>query len=268
VTILRPALLEFAEKVLGLLPVDAINTPAFDLEFSEKVDDVDNINRARILGYALTTWQGYAAAIKRFLEFCKARELSPFECTPSVFNLYLLKEAKTQKTVSFFQKFLDAWSFTARFFLCNDVTKDQAVQDIKRFVEKACPRKINKKYPFGVDEVRQLWDAIDSKRGGVNNLDQKELRSFMIAVFQHQTFCRFSDLKNIKLEDVFYDLDYFKIHVKYSKTDQGGKGQWLYLPKLSSDYRDPHALMCLYIHHLELDVHVPSPYMYLFPPLE
>lgn len=254
-------------KALGLLPGDIINTPAMDMEFSEKVEDVDNLCKARILGYSMSTWLGYANAIKNFLEFCKVRELSPFECTPSVLSLYLLKEAQKQKSVSFFQKFLDGWSFVARFFLCNDITKEACVRDVLKFVEKACPRRTNAKRPFGADEVRRLWDAIDAKKGGIQNLEAKEFRSFMMAVFQHQTYCRFSDLKSIKLQDIFYDLDYFKIHVKYSKTDQGGKGQWLYLPKLSSEYRDPHALMCLYIHHLELDTHVPSPHMYLFPPL-
>jgi len=241
------------------------NTPAFDLEFQE--GNPANICKARILGYAVGTWTGYAIAIRQFLEFCKNRELSPFECTPSILNLYLLTEVENGRSVCFFEKFLNAWSFVCRFFLCDDYTKNPTIADVKKFVEKTCPRSANKKEPFGAAEVRKLWDAIDAKKGGIQNLNMHELRTFMIAVFQHKTFCRFSEIRNIKLEDLFHDIDFFKIHLKFSKTDQGGKGQWLYLPKMSSGYRDPHMLMCLYIHHLELDKSVPSPHMYLFPPL-
>jgi len=260
-------MLEFAVKCLGLQAVDVINTPVFDQEFEVPAVDLDTLSRARILAYSTGTWIGYASAVKGFLHFCKNRELSPFECTPSVLNLYLLHEAQTGRSVSFFEKFINGWSFIARFFLCQDFTKDQAVYDVLKFVQKACPRGVNKKQPFGAAEVRTLWDKID-QNGGIEALSFKDFRTFMIAVFQHKTWCRFSELKNIRLKDVLYELDYFKIHVEYSKTDQGGKGQWLFLPKMCSGYRDPHMLMCLYVHHLELDKHVPSPHMYLFPPLQ
>ena len=71
--------------------------------------------------------------------------LSPFECTPSVLNLYLLHEAQNGKPVSFVEKFLNGCSFIWRLFLYQDFTKEQAVCDVKKFVEKACPRGCNKK---------------------------------------------------------------------------------------------------------------------------
>jgi len=237
------------------------------LEFQEAASDVDNLFRARVLAYSISTWKGYASAVKDFLKFCDFRELDPFDCTPSILNLYLLYAAQNGKSSGFFDTFLAAWSFIARFYLCTDHTKDQTVSVMKKFTEKACVKNTNKKKPFGSAEVRKIWNKIDVE-GGIGKLNFKDFRSFMLAVFQHKTFCRFSDLKNIKLEDVFHNIDYFKIHVKFTKTDQSGNGQWLYLPKQSSNYRDAHMLMCLYIHHLELEADVPSPHMYLFPPLE
>jgi hypothetical protein len=260
--------MEFGEKVLGLKPNHLVNTPAFDLEFQEAAADVDNLFKARVLAYSLTTWKNHASAIKDFLKFCESRELDPFDCTPSILNLYMLYAAQNGKTSGFVESFLAAWSFVARFFLCADHTKDPSVAVMKRFTDKACARKSNQKKPFGSEEVRKIWNKIDAEHGGVHKLKFNEFRTFMLAVFQHKTFCRFSDLQNVKLEDVFHNVDYFKIHVKYSKTDQNGKGQWLYLPKQSSTFRDAHMLMCLYIHHLELDTTVPSPHVYLFPPLE
>jgi hypothetical protein len=68
----------------------------------------------------------------------------------------------------------------------------------------------------------------------------------MISVFQHKTFCRFADLKDITLADVFHEVDYFKIHVKFTKTDQKGGGQWLYVAKDCSGYSDQISNLIFY----------------------
>jgi hypothetical protein len=254
--------------VLGLKANHIINTPAFDLEFQEAASDVDNLFRAKVLAYSVSTWKNHASAIKGFLQFCEVRELSPFECTPSIINLYMLSAAQAGKSVGVFDNFLNAWSFITRFFLCTDYTKEDSVLAMKKFTEKACNKKTNKKLPFGSAEVRKLWDKIDREKGGVDKLNLKDFRTFMLSVFQHKTFARFADVKEITLADVLHDVDFFKIHVRFTKTDQKGNGQWLYMPKESSGFRDPHMLMCLYIHHLELDTKVESPQVYLFPPLQ
>jgi len=263
----RSQFIEFGTKVLGLQANHLVNTPAFDLEFKEEPEDVDNLFKARVLAYAPSTWNSNASAIKGFLRFCESRELSPFECTPSILNLYMLKAAQSGKSVSFFDNFLKSWSFVTKFFMCTDYTHHHSVKEMKKFAQKACTRKSNQKQPFGAAEVRKIWDKIDTE-GGLEKLDFKDFRTFMMAVFQHRTFCRFSDLKNITLADVFHNVDYFKIHVKFTKTDQQGRGQWLFLPKECDVFRDSHMLMCLYVHHLDLNVDIPSPHVYLFPPLE
>ena len=50
-----------------------------------------------------------------------------------------------------------------------------------------------------------------------------------MTVFQHVSFCRFSDLRSLRLADVLHEVDYFKIHVRYSKTDQAGLGQTVFI---------------------------------------
>ena len=96
--------------------------------------------------------------------------------------------------------------------MCPDFTKDLSVGIMKKFTVKACSRKSKKKLPFGSDEVRRIWDKIDEKEV-VHAIDFKDLRTFMMAVFQHKTFCRFSDLQKVTLGDVLHDVDFFKIHV-------------------------------------------------------
>ena len=147
-------------------------------------------------------------------------------------------------------------------------TIEQEVLDVKRFMEKVCPHVSKKKAEFGSMEVRQCWDKIDSKSGGIQNLSRLELRTFVMAVFQHKTFCRFNDISKIKLEDIIYHLDYFSVRICCSKTDQGGKGQSVFLAKSASAVRDPHMLMCLYLQTMGFDEVPDGEAVYLFPPLK
>ena len=41
-----------------------------------------------------------------------------------------------------------------------------------------------------------------------------------------------------------YEVDYFKIYIKYSKTDQAGVGQTVFIPDIDSVHQDPHMMMC------------------------
>jgi hypothetical protein len=140
----RNQLLEFGEKVLRLKPNHLVNTPAFDLEFQEAAVNTDNLFRAKVLAYSISTWKGHASAIKGFLQFCEVRELNPFECTPSILSLYMLSAAQAGKTVGLIDSFLNAWSFICRFFMCTDYTKESSVAALKKFAEKACTKKSNK----------------------------------------------------------------------------------------------------------------------------
>jgi hypothetical protein len=61
----------------------------------------------------------------------------------------MLAAAQAGKPVGVFDSFLNAWSFLCRFFMCTDYTKENFVDALKRFAEKACTKKSNKKLPFG-----------------------------------------------------------------------------------------------------------------------
>ena len=182
-------------------------------------------------------------------------------------NLYLLLLAQKGKTFNTVEAFLSALSFCFKFYLVRDFVQDPMIKDMKGFVAKVCKHGNNKKEAFGSTQVRLLWNQID-KLGGLQNITLLQLRTFVMTVFQHVSFCRFSDLSALRLDDVLHAVDYFKIHIRYSKTDQAGVGQTVFIPKLESVHKDPHMLMCLYIHRLdEKRADAPGD-MYLFPPLK
>jgi len=262
----RNLFLETGEKLLGLKEEWLAATRAFadfaNLEGSAK------LLQARVLAYSASTWCRHRSSLKKFIEFCVERDLSIFSCTPYIVNLFMLAQAQNGVSFGTIQSFLDSYSFVLRFYGVCNFLDDPMVKTVLKFTEKTCERRCNAKTAFGSAEVRAIWDALDAKYGSVENLPKKELRSFMLAVFQHQTFCRFSDAEKITLSDIVHDVDYFKVTIRYSKTDQGGRGQHVYLPKSSSPFRNAHMLMCLYIEKMGFEGLAAKTDVYLFPPLK
>jgi hypothetical protein len=231
------------------------------------VEEADAITKARYLAFANNTWKRHACYIRSFLKFCAVRKLSLFDCTPSVINLFLLKESQDGKSTGVIESFLDAYSFVVKFFGMQNHADVQCVTDVKKFIEKVTVRNSRTRAAFGSAEVRLLWDRLEQKNGPIENWSKIQLRTFTMAVFQHRTFCRFSDLEKIRLDDVLFDADYFKILIRCSKTDQSGKGSYVYVTKKCTGFRDAHMLMCVYIQKMDFN-NVTGTEIYLFPPLK
>jgi len=254
-------------KVLGFQEEELKETPAYTFHQQEEPDDERILFQARVLAFAPGTWATHVSAVKDFQIFCKLRKVYCLTSGPSIVNLFLLHSGQCGKSYGFVERFSSAYSFFARFFLTG-YGLDPVIEQVKKFLQKVCPKNSNVKDAFGSTEVRQIWDKIDSKSGGIPGLTKIELRTFVMAVFQHKTFCRYSDLAVIKLDDVLYTDDFFKIKIVCSKTDQRGEGHEVFVVKSASPYRDPHMLMCLYLSTLGFDEAKDGETMYLFPPLK
>ena len=257
--------MEFGICALGFSESELRSMPAFRLTETQDQEEADLLLCSKVLAYSNSTWSRYISVLKDFQSFCRIREVNPLDCTPSTLNIYLLHLGQNGKSIGRIETFVAALSFFYKFYLIRADVVDLAVSPILRFLKKVCPRKSNKKAAFGSTQIRVMWDAINAKKGGIENLNPVELRTFVIAVFQHATFCRFSDISQLKLSDLFYDLDYFKVSIQFSKTDQTGIGQVAFLPKASSGVRDPHSLMCLYLSSVHQDQ---NDSVFLFPPFK
>ena len=260
--------IEFADKIFNISEEEVTSTPAWRQHSSATTPDEANlVFSARVLAFAITTWKQHSTYIRDFHTFCERRELNIFECTPYIINLYILLLAQNGKTFASIEAFLSAISFVFKFYLVRDFVQDKMIKDMKRFVAKVCRHGHNTKEAFGSSEIRRLWNQIDTD-GGLQNMSLLKLRTFVMTVFQHVSFCRFSDLKSLRLTDVLHEVDYFKIHIRYSKTDQAGVGQTVFIPKIESVHKDPHMLMCLYLYKLDEHSEESREEMYLFPPLK
>jgi integrase len=254
-------------KILGIPPADIKTAGAYRQSMTLPSHEADEVTRSRYLAYATNTWKRHASYIRSFLKFCENRSLNIFDCTPSVINLFLIKEAQNSKTTGVIESFLDAYSFVMKFFEMPNHANVNSVTEIKRFVEKVTVRNTRTRAAFGAAEVRILWEKLTAKYGPIESRSKMQLRSFTLAIFQHSTFCRFSDVEKIKLDDVMFHTDYFKVYIRCSKTDQAGNGSYVYVPKANTGFRDPHMLMCVYIQKMEFEK-CKSEDLYLFPPLK
>jgi site-specific recombinase XerD len=264
VFIYRSLFLGFAQRVFGLPEQQVAETPAHQQHLQLGQKEADEVLLAKILSYAPTTWATHANSFKEFQKFCDNRGISPFDCVPQTLNVFLLSLASKNFSVSAVENKLKSISFCFRFFMVPDITQDVVIEPIKRFVSKVCPKVTNLKKPFGAVEVRKMWNFIEQKYINLSSVPIVELRSLVLTVTQYHSFCRFADLAVVKLSDVVFDLDYFKIVIQYSKTDQIGEGQEAFVLKSADRLRDPHMLMCLYLQRLDsYDVQD----LYLFPPL-
>jgi len=259
--------LEFGAKVLGVLEEDLRSTVAyrqFELEVAEG-SDAALLFKARVLSYAPATWRKHSSNIGTFLSFCAVRNIGFFACPAAALNEFQLQLAKDGASLQKIESCVAAISFVYRFFLMPNTTEDRTVSDIGRFVKKISRIPCNKKSAFGSAEVKLVWDYIDKEKGGIEALTLADLRTFVMAVFQHKTFCRFSDVKELKLEHLTYNLDFFRIWIPVSKTDQAGYGAPVYLTKPKYGGRDAHMLLCLYLQRMHFDQ---DSDMYLFPPIK
>jgi len=140
-----------------------------------------------------------------------------------------------------------------------------SVKDTLKFVAKVCAHPNRRKSALTSADIRRIWDKLLEKYGDYEKFPLFELRTFTMCLFQHTTFCRFSDVKNLKISNLLFDADYFKVTIEKSKTDQAGRGDYVFVPKLSTGFIDPHMLLCLYVQKLSGVDNDPD--IYLFPPL-
>jgi hypothetical protein len=130
-----------------------------------------------------------------------------------------------------FWEFLSAWYFNFKIFstvrtwrkMCRKIPwKDFMKEFVKKF---------NRKLPFG---FTRFW------KSGINLMLKKvvlkskpeRFSNVHAGCYQHKTFCKLSDLQSIYLSDVFHEVSYFQMHVKFTKTYQQDpnitdlKGRW------------------------------------------
>ena len=257
-------LIKLAEQAFGASSTTTKKLPLYLelIKFSD--NEIVNLLQLRVVCFASSTWINYASALKPYINFCKIRKIPLYPVDTSILDLCVLKLVQDRKTTAVIDNLFKAVIFASNFLGCKLSFQDRHIKNTIKFVSKICNTSNRQKDGFDSKDIRKIWNEIEDN-GGLKNLSMAELRTFVMAVFSHHTLCRFSCANVLKLNDLFFHKDYFELFVKFSKTDQEGKGQFTILPYKQGPY-NPHRLMCLYIQALNID-ESNFETMYLFPPL-
>ena len=224
--------------------------------------DLASLLQLRVACFAISTWLTNTSAIKKYIQFCRVRQVPLYLVDLSILNLCVLNLIQERKSQQVIVNLISSVVFASNFLGCSLSTQDKQIKNTLKFVSKICHKPNNQKAGIESKDVQKLWDTIESE-GGISKLSLSELRSFVMIVFCHHTLCRFSCSNVLKIDDLLFHKDYFEVHIKFSKTDQAGNGQYSVLPYKKGRY-NPHKLMCLYLQVLDCKS---NEVLYLFPPL-
>jgi hypothetical protein len=150
-------------------------------------------------------------------------------------------------TITVIHSYLDAYSFVLKFFDMVSVAECRSIHDVMKYIEKTGTRNCNQKAAFGESELLKTLNCYLSKFGPFEKWPLLESRTFILAMVQTITFCRYSEIQNVEINDVMFHPEYFKILIKKSKTDQQCKGEYVYLPKVDTCKIDCHMMFCKYL---------------------
>ena len=215
----------------------------------------NEIFRSRLLSVSFSTLKTYTYPLRRFFHFLTEYK---FVISNHTISLYVMNMVENSNTVGTVTLFFNAFAFFNSFYDLK-IELSRQVTDLKKFALKSCPEMRKVREAFGEDQISVIWDKFFEN---LNSRTIVEIRTFVMIVVLHKSFCRFSCLSNVKLDHISYSNEFFKIRIPFSKTDLYGVGENVYIPNVGF-YKNAHWLLCWYIHLFDLDGD-----FYLFPPVE
>ena len=247
-------------------PDVAVKLPYFEDFQDLTADEVEWTIKCKILRYSWNTWKKHTSANLFYFQMCESRDIDSYPVNVGILNLSLLSLAQKGKSIGVIESAVNAISFFSEFLGCGSIAGHYNVKQMQKFLSKVCVKRTNKKEGLRAHHIRKIWNKME--KIGLHKLKKSTLRSFVMAVFMHSTFCRFSDAVQLKVDDLVYHENYFDVKINFSKTDQNGEGQYCILPNNNSP-RNPHKLMCLYLQTMGFsEVDDAVDHVYLFPPLK
>ena len=162
-------------RSFGLLESTISASPVYLKYNKYSVADRYMLVKAKLLGYSLNTFSrhlSYGSKIFSHLESLPQTEFPPREADV---ELFLIELAKSGHSYSSVEGYLASLNFVLTFFGYESVH----VKNIKVYLSKSCPKKKIERQGFQKDLLTLLWKNI-CKKGGVENLSMKDLRSFTL----------------------------------------------------------------------------------------
>ena len=246
---------------LGLDASTIVQSPTY-IQYSHLSKPLRNkCFKGVLLRFTVNTLKKHVPYAQKYFKFCLDYSFSTLPVDQCCLELFLIQSRDDGKSKTCLNSFIFAVNFVTSIF---GYSKNFSVtfRYITRYLDKfSVVRKLNRK-GFRKDSLVVLWNRIFNA-GGFKCLTKLELRSFVMVNFCYYTLSRFDCITKIRLVDLHFEDDFFKVLISSSKTDQNAEGQYIFLPKKS--FHCPFKLLCNYIHIFDFD-NMQNPF--LFPPLK
>ena len=244
---------------LGLQVSEILGSPLYKQYENMSLYNRNKLIQAQILRYSLNTLKNHVSNMKKYSDSC---ENDIFPVDKGKLHSFLVTKAEEGFTFITIEAYYKSIKFFSQ-FLGYEHLSDVSTKNLMFFLQKVCKKnKPPERKGFRKSDLETLYCNV-SKNGGLLSLTTLEKRSFMIILFCYCTMARFNCLKEIRLDNLFFFKDYVKICIPKSKTDQTGKGQYVFLinlPKINV-----FNVFAEYIFQLRLEKYGNA---YLFPSLK
>ena len=212
----------------------------------------------KIVNFSYSTLIGHSGNIKRYLAYYSGKNWETFPLNESCLNIFMMHLCKSGNSYHSIESHVLSIQFVSKFL--GFKSEFSPFSASKKFVSKLAHTNKRFRKPFQKRHVEILCQKV-LDHGGLQSLVLSEMRSFVMCLFCYYTLARFDCATNVKLSNIEYKMDYFKITIPFSKTDQSGSGQTVYLVR--QPIYDPFMIFCEYLQFIS-----DEPEMYLFPSLK
>ena len=155
-------------------------------------------------------------------------EVSPLPTEEKYVGIYLLdliKQGETFNVINMSWFAIKAYHKFCGYEICKSFFCINIYEGAKRTLQ-CIP---NKKSPITPKHLFALFKLFKKE-----NINLKDLRTLAICVISYTGFLRFSEISNLRREDLEIHDDYMRIFLEQSKTDIYRSGHWIYISKIES----------------------------------
>ena len=181
-----------------------------------------------------STTKAYLRVIKRFLEWCKRKNLSvqlPFPV--STVSLYLFEShqscassaslIQTHAALKWFHSFVPS--------LDRNPLDSEFCKNIIESAKRTKSKPVAKKKPFSSQIIKDILDAFNKEGANL-----KDVRIAALCSLAFAGFFRYNELCNITPNHIEFHSQYIRILVPRSKTDIYREGNYVYISASGSQY--------------------------------
>jgi len=177
--------------------------------------------------YAENTLRAYKADMSEFIEYCVSRGKKSLPATPEVIASFLLDASNTRIKSATIRRTVASISAIHRLSNLVDPTKHSEVKLAVRKIHRKLGTKFKQAYPITESVLACLLDTCEN--------DLRGIRNKALLLLAYDSMRRRSELVSLRVEDLERNHDgLITIHLRKSKTDQEGTGQWIHLGKAAT----------------------------------